>query len=220
MFSHCLSSIPRQHQRQLDPTEIVMIPYDLTRLWLYVAGIGFVFVLTTATTASKNLMPQQQQKNNLPSLLAMTFATWLAYIVFGASPTENLWHTLAAALHLMLLIQWDVPLLINEEHRSPVVSSSLSVLERLSLACSSNSSSTSQSTHTSAVDRVAVVQTQAITFCTIILHILRLYDRGWQAQRWPIPTILGATVGWIVGLWLGLLGETFSGSRSLDKGNL
>lgn len=200
--NHPCVHIP-QHERQLDPTIIVLIPYDLTRLWLYVSGIAFVSLLTAT---------HNQRQNNVVSLVGMTLCTWFAYIVYGASPSENLWHTLAAALYLMLLIQWDIPLLADERRSSmsSSASSSLSVLERLSLAATTGaagrpSQASSFSSSKSAVDRIAVLQTQAVVGCTVVFHILRLYDRGWQPQRWPVPTILGATVGWIAGLWLGLL---------------
>ena len=206
MITYLLLLYP-QHNRQLDPTEIVLIPYDLSRLWLHVAMVAFFYTTTTS-----------HLRKNLPVLLGMTACTWVAYIIYGASPMENLWHTLAAALYLMILVQWDPALLLDRETGQLVSSSSLNVLERLSLAASS-----SRAAATSAVDRLAMVQTQAVVGATIVLHILRLYDGGWQPQRWPVPTILGATVGWIVGRWIGLVTmSTASGQLqpSSDKGSL
>ena len=194
-----------QHNRQLDPTEIVLIPYDISRLWLHVAMVTFFYI----TTSSKTLLRKQ-----IPILLSMTACTTAAYIIYGASPTDNKWQTLAAALYLVILVQWDSPAWILERDAP---SSSLSVLERLSLAASNSRAAVT----TSAVDRLAIVQTQAVVGFTIVLHILRLYDRGWQLQRWPVPTILGATVGWIAGRWMGLLTlQTSERQTSSHKGDL
>jgi hypothetical protein len=43
---------------------------------------------------------------------------------------------------------------------------------------------------------------------TVPMQILLLYDRGWQVQRWPVPVIVGSTVGWVVGLCLGTMVAT------------
>ena len=197
MFCLFLCFYLRQHNRQLDPTEIVLVPYDLVRLTLFVCGVGFVYVVS--------IMPSIL---HILNLLAMTLCIWIAYIIYGASPTENLWHTLAAALYLMLLIQFNPPLWgKSNEHGQVTLSCSMNTLERLSLA------STSTSRTTALADRLAVVQTRCVLGLTTVLHILRLYDRGWQAQRWPVPTILGASLGWMVGQWIGLLLEMFRGAR-------
>ena len=182
-----------------------MIPYDLSRLWLYVSGVAFVYVVSTATASGQHVL----------GLLGMTLCTWLAYIVYGASPTENQWHTLAAAFYLMLLIQWDPPVWTNDE-QDKTMSCSLNALQRLSLA-----SSRTILTNLSVADRLAVVQTRSVLGLTMALHILRLYDRGWQPQRWPVPTILGASFGWIAGIWIGLVLETIRLARlgPSDNGN-
>jgi len=163
------------------------------------------------TTSSANLLPKQ-----IPILLGTTACTTAAYIIYGASATNDTWHTLAAALYLMVLVQWDGPVWIlhrddesgqfvgtvSNSSSSSSSSSSLNVLERLSFAASGGGR-TAFAAFT--VDRLAIIQTQAVLGFTVLLHILRLYDRGWQLQRWPVPTILGATMGWIVGRWIGLI---------------
>lgn len=184
-FLHPLKAEAEDMQnRQLDPTEIVLVPYDLSRLWLFVAGVAFVYATTTPYL-----------RDHWLHVLGMTLCTFIAYIVYGASPTENLWHTLAATFFLVLMIQWDVPLIKGCNL------SSKDTLERVSLACRGSTVTLSLS------DRMAVVKTQCLMGLTVVLQILRLYDRGWQVQRWPVPTILGATLGWIGGLWLAVLWE-------------
>ena len=193
LLTNLVFNLVCQHKRQLDPTEIVLVPYDLIRLWLFVLGVAFVYLVSTA------------QLQHLVHIVVMTFATWLAYIIYGAPPTENPWHTAAVALYLVLLIQWDPPVWKTNER---AVSSRLNALQRLSLACSSRTAAHQQSS--TAADRLAIVHTRVICCLTIVLHILRLYDRGWQPQRWPVPTILGASVGWMAGPWIGLVLETLT----------
>lgn len=170
----------------------MLVPYDLVRLTLFVCGVGFVYIVSA--------MPPVE---HLVNLLSMTLCTWIAYIIYGASPTENLWHTLAAALYLMLALQFNPPIWRsnNERQDQDTPCSVMNTLERLSLA-----SSVSRTTALAA-DRLAVVQVRCVLGFTIVLHILRLYDRGWQAQRWPVATILGASLGWIAGQWIGLVLE-------------
>jgi hypothetical protein len=170
------------HNQQLDPTEIVLVPYDLLRLCLFIGAILIVYVTTTHNLG-----------HLLPALFGLTLCVFVMYIIHGASPTDNLWHTLAASLFLVLMIQWDIPLKYGMEV------SSKNALDRLLLACRGSTTALNVS------DRLAVMKTQCVMGLTIVLHILRLYDRGWQAQRWPVPTILGATLGWIAGHWVFLL---------------
>lgn len=45
----------------------------------------------------------------------------------------------------------------------------------------------------------------ATLLITIPFQILQILDSGIQVQRWPIPQVLGSTVGWVVGSVVGLL---------------
>jgi hypothetical protein len=121
-------------------------------------------------------------------VLPATLLTWLTYLVLGAAPGQNVWHTLAAAWYVVVLLQGD-----------PLVRPlrSVGVLDRLSAA--------TQRPGDASPTSLAVLQTQCVVTGTVLAHVLRLYDNGWQAQRWPVPTVLGATYGWILGPWLGLL---------------
>ena len=50
---------------------------------------------------------------------------------------------------------------------------------------------------------------QSIVYCctmlTVLFQILLLYDRGFQIQRYPIPIILGCSIGWVVGTCIGTI---------------
>jgi hypothetical protein len=43
------------------------------------------------------------------------------------------------------------------------------------------------------------------TITTILFQMLRLFDHGYQIQRYPIPIIFGCTIGWILGTWIGMI---------------
>jgi hypothetical protein len=43
------------------------------------------------------------------------------------------------------------------------------------------------------------------TITTILFQILRLFDHGYQIQRYPIPIIFGCTIGWMLGTWIGMI---------------
>ena len=54
-----------------------------------------------------------------------------------------------------------------------------------------------------------IVLHQSIVYCcttvTVLFQILLLYDRGYQIQRYPIPIVLGCTIGWIMGTCIGAI---------------
>ncbi len=54
-----------------------------------------------------------------------------------------------------------------------------------------------------------IVLHQTIVYCctiqTILFQILLTFDRGYQVQRYPIPIILGCTIGWIIGTCVGTI---------------
>jgi hypothetical protein len=57
--------------------------------------------------------------------------------------------------------------------------------------------------------RQQLILSQTIVYtcwiCTVPVQILLLYDRGYQIQRYPVPIILGSTIGWILGVLLGTI---------------
>jgi GPI biosynthesis protein family Pig-F len=57
--------------------------------------------------------------------------------------------------------------------------------------------------------RQQFILSQTIVYCcwigTIPSQVLLLYDRGYQVQRYPIPVILGCTIGWTVGVLCGTI---------------
>jgi hypothetical protein len=70
-----------------------------------------------------------------------------------------------------------------------------------------NATTTSSSSSSPEHKKMVIVLHQSIIYCctivTVLFQILLLYDRGYQIQRYPIPIILGCTIGWIVGACVG-----------------
>jgi hypothetical protein len=54
-------------------------------------------------------------------------------------------------------------------------------------------------------DTMKACRFYATLLITIPFQILQILDSGIQVQRWPIPLVLGSTVGWVAGSIVGLL---------------
>jgi hypothetical protein len=180
-----------QHERQLDPTQIVVIPYDVNRLFLFVACSVFVRVL---------LRPQHSLVQQLLRLGMDTAVAAATMILCGASPAADLAHTVCAAAYLALLATADPPSLLSsaggEDSASP------SLLQRLSqpLALPPRADDgPGRRRYDGAIVAHCVVG------LNIPFSILRLYDRGWQWQRWPVPVVVASTYGWVLGTILGVM---------------
>lgn len=160
------------------------MPYNFKRLFLFVVSVAFAF------------LHQKRNFHVFPiSILALSIM-----LLSGASTTQYLGHTILAALYSTTLALWDPPLTCG------LVSSPAKSLGTVS-------SPSSRSLTVELITRLRKVQSVeeyvqrsvaqgTITGC-VLMQILRLYDRGWQVQRWPIPVILGSTLGWCIGLILG-----------------
>jgi hypothetical protein len=189
-----------QHQRQLDPTQIVVIPYDSNRLFLFVACTVFARVMLSPTTS----LPQQLVRLGADSAVVLA-----AMVLCGASPTNDLPHTVCAAVYLALLATTDHPPPNLSSDSRPSSSdagedpASLSLLQRLShpvtLPPPRWDDGRGRTKYAGAIVAHFVVG------LNIPFSILRLYDRGWQWQRWPVPVVVASTYGWVLGAVLGLI---------------
>jgi len=208
----------QQHDRQLDPTEIVAVPYDLHRLRFYVCitaafaiGAASTRTMTTTTTSLPHLLLL------LLDLMGLTALTFVLMILCGASPYENLLHTAWASLYLSALAGFMDPTVsttskTNAEHSLSTRASSV-LLRRLRGTGGSGANGGDQQ------ERISAIVANSTIGVTIPFQILLLYDRGWQAQRWPIPVVLGSTVGWVFGIVFGTVWVTFfsPGERSSTR---
>jgi hypothetical protein len=89
-----------QAHQQMDPTDIVKVPYDLEGLFLYVMGIVVVLWLFrfTWTTTTWRGLPGSYNQNiwiKLPVMSVLTLAVNGVILLCGKSPVQNPWHTFA-----------------------------------------------------------------------------------------------------------------------------
>jgi hypothetical protein len=215
----------------MDPTEMVLVPYDLQRLGIYVLGTTFFSIITTTD-------------NDLIFIKTILIVQWtaicfVAMIICGASWHEHAWHSLAAALHVVTLSSWDpTPIFFDETTRrrrrarppfrentaAGATTAALIVkqyhyhnrlfLERFSLEPASR-----QQRPRDSQEWLSTVIAHFVMAVTIPLQILRLYDWGMQIQRWPVPAILGASTSWALALIFGtplvlLLDDSYSDNKS------
>ena len=202
----------RKHNRQLDPTEIVAIPYNLPTLAIYVSSVT-IFSMVIG-------IPVYAWPRTIAQLMQLTVAALVMFVLCGASPYEKLGHTTFAALHLVALC-WCAPPIFakppaptppNTATSSPSYVSVWPELLQRYHGRSSHGRRTPTRVNTQTQQHQQECQSllQTITMstclgCTIPWQILLLYDRGWQWQRWPISVILGSTLGWIMATIFGTL---------------
>lgn len=159
-----------KHEEQLDPTQITAIPYNMRRLGLYVA------LSVLMMTEASNGMRLKRFAPVVPT--TMTFV--ITMLICSDTVYLNPWQSILAAFYMANLVTFDPPIFASSIRPS---------LQRLRLP---------QSCH-QPQECIASMIVNATIATTIPFQILLLYDRGWQVQRWPVPCILGSTVGWAIG---------------------
>ncbi len=113
-------------------------------------------------------------------------------IMCGASPTENLYHTILATTYFTTLafgyiqpsVDGEVPL--------------STTLERVVL--SPDYGGRDQKFKESLVNEMNGAILYAVFFITIPFMVLNVLDHGEQNQRWPLPIILGGLCGHLLGV--------------------
>lgn len=180
-------------------------------------------------------------KNSLANVLRMlrhlgilTAWTVAVFVLCGASPTENVLHTVLASISFVTLGWFDTPALYgNYSHTTPPTTTQETAIKKSPLMGSSSMPLIDvwhQRLRGRHQDWMTTAQRQQLFLercvffscivCTIPCQILLLYDRGWQVQRWPCPVIIGSTIGWIVGVLLGAAHislHQFNPTRFADK---
>ncbi|GAX09896.1 hypothetical protein FisN_11Lh119 [Fistulifera solaris] len=172
------------HMKQIDPTDIVLIPYVLSRLFVYVALI-IAFLIAT-----------QCFRGMWYHLLTSSAMVLACTIVAGASPTTNILHTAISALYCAALCLADPPIWIS-------VSPPPTFAEHIRYRLRGHEVYSDLKQRQQAI--VARAASQGTLAGAVVFQILRLYDRGWQVQRWPVPVITGSTIGWTVGAVVGIV---------------
>jgi hypothetical protein len=158
----------------MDPTEIMAVPLPLVTLGNFVGFSSLGLFLVSVPWWDTRFM-----WNELQRLIFHTFCMLAIFILCGASPTQDVLHTILASFYMASLLTF---------HPSVV------------FASSSGSDATLHDDTTMNKCRFYVTLIMTIPF-----QILQILDSGLQVQRWPIPILLGSTVGWVVGNVVGLL---------------
>ena len=167
----------------MDPTDIVLVPFDLQRLAIYVS----------ATTVSSLLLSGSFSVSNLLRWIQATVAFWIMAVVCGSPPTREAYHTAIACAYLATL---TVLLPTTPSFTNPLSNTSW-WQSRLALPPKKSPEFYSQ--------LLSTCQIHATLFLTVPFLVLRLYDWGSQIQRWPLPILLGSTYGFGLGSILGSL---------------
>lgn len=179
----------------MDPSDIILTPYALERLSLYVTVVftTFLALASIQTQCIRSIM-------NL--VLEVFYATLLflgIFVLCGADPTQNILHTLWSALYVATLT-WLTP--CNNTRKSNIFSAKLSLKLQLQ------------------DDILASYQLYGTVLGMIPVQILNILDWGAQVQRWPLPLLVGSTFGWVVGTSVGVIQIRWSEqSRSIHPKN-
>ncbi|GKY91143.1 hypothetical protein MPSEU_000087100 [Mayamaea pseudoterrestris] len=169
----------RMHAQQLDPTQIIAIPYECKRLVVYT-------VLTVLVALFQNGLRTCYES------VTLSIYVFAIMLLSGASLSVNLIHTLCAAIYFTTLAFMLEPFPFPDSVRTSFASTKCAVPSTNWFR--SNWLQTALVT----IDSSTLVF-HATLAVTIVMQILNLYDRGWQWQRWPVPMIVGSTFGWVIG---------------------
>jgi hypothetical protein len=168
-----------QHAQQLDPSQILAIPYNSKRLLCYTLLTVIVAFL-------------QHGSRIFNELLTLSLYTLAVMLLSGASFTEHWIHSICAAVYwTTLAFMLEPPFLFTSTGTSFA-------------SHSDTTPSTGWFRSTWLTGALASFDTSKLVFhttliVTFVMQILNLYDRGWQWQRWPVPMIVGSSFGWVLG---------------------
>jgi len=117
--------------------------------------------------------------SNLLSWIKLTLTTFGMFIICGAHVVDNYKHSITAAAYLATLMSttWTGKVTSN-------------ILEELPFYDYTN--------------LLAASRLYCMILFTIPFQVLSALDRGIQIQRWPLPIILGATYGFVLGTMVGV----------------
>lgn len=186
----------------MDPTEIIAVPYDVQRLSIYVAAVACAVLIE----------PGGWWRIRFTQLLILSAVCTGVFVLCGASPYINTVHTVLAATYFATLCWFDPPIFDATSDDRMTKTLGDQFLQRLRRR---HGDSTCKATLQQ--DFLAQIILYSCVSFTVPMQILLLYDRGWQVQRWPVPVILGCSIGWIVGTSLGAILATRKLSRFSNK---
>ena len=174
-------------QAHMDPTEIIALPASFSRLETFVGFSVFcLFVISVPWWDLESLWKEAK-------VLTSTTAVMLAIsILCGAHPQTNLRYTILASAYVASLLSLN----------PPVFNDSNGCWNPQQYFFYSNYSASETRLGDEIVGKCRFYATLLVMMPFQVLTIL---DSGLQVQRWPLPMVLGSTVGWVMGSVIGLL---------------
>ena len=164
----------------LDPTEIIAVPYPLDRLaWFVGLTVTFCWLIMLSSWSHPRVMLR-----HMSHLLQGTLVSFVAILLCGADPWNNVIHTLGSALYLT-----NLALVMHPWSDTDLKSS---FAESMNHYLDGN-------------DSMTCSRFYGTVFGTIPFQVLNILDWGSQVQRWPLPILIGSTYGWIGGTLVGIM---------------
>mmetsp|Transcript_19222 Transcript_19222/g.28795 ORF Transcript_19222/g.28795 Transcript_19222/m.28795 type:complete len:291 (-) Transcript_19222:94-966(-) len=168
-------------------------------------------------------------RNYIFMIFVLFFLVSLVMILFGASPNMNLPHTLLASFHFTILTfgYFHLPMSSSTEKSSfdqiliylltggmdtqNITHTYHKIGGSVSDKDGSNTNITQQHSEHNATtcteisigDEISRHTMYVTIFVTVPFQILNILDHGMQIQRWPLPILLGCTIGHCLGSIIG-----------------
>lgn len=161
----------------MDPTDIIAVPYPVSKLAVFV---GFTVLLVG--------LPEFvfiQTRKQISNRIMLALLVYVSFVLVGAHPTREFCSTLLSALYTSILA-WTEP---SQQFPFTAFSESGAIHEF----------------PTTKRDAVAISRLICTFLVAIPFQVLQILDHGDQVQRWPLPIILGVTAGHVVGILGGIL---------------
>lgn len=204
--------------RHWDPTEIIATNLPLHILFSFVAA-SFAITMTMSSVASFHEFAHDQKirnttkttvKDSMLSLFIGSFVicafsvtvTLFIFFLCGDTPYHLLWHSILAstfATTLSLGPSFVRPGFFHSVH--PFIDLILGK-DNADHYDNNNIQFSSYQKDTIQVSPIHRFQLYSCILCTIPCAIFLILDHGNQIQRWPVPILLGFTIGFTVGTLL------------------
>lgn len=204
----------------LDPTEIIATPFELRLLthfattvfaWTSVTMLLGAVIDSSGARKTKDVSVAALIKSFFVGsigILAASIPVFLLCVLSGASPFENFPHTVLSAIYMSLFA-------FGPSFFRPGFFESPYGLIRLLVGGSSPSppiqdvvpDQAAPKPHGTLLSTLEIIDRWAMfgVFAgNIPSSILRVLDHGTQIQRWPVPIILGSSIGYGVGAFVGM----------------
>ena len=159
----------------LDPSEIIATPYPLVRLQMFVLAPTTLILFVALIRNPSKLF------SFTVALFRFTVLIYGLMGLCGAHIVEHYQESGLAAIYVAALVSTTF---VTDELTSDVLAQ-IPIRDRS--------------------DILSVCRFYGMAIGSLPFQILLVLDRGLQTQRWPVPVILGVTLGYVVGSIMGLV---------------